>query len=162
MTDSTKGHGSRLFYRRSHFVTHLPKDHLYSPSHGWMAKTDDGVWRVGLTQFAVRMLGEMVDHDFEIAPNTAVNAGQVIGWIEGFKAISDVFCFTKGDFLGGNPQLEEQIELINQAPYAQGWLYRVRGQPDSKCMDVYSYRDLLDKTIDKMLEKQQTEEAGSS
>ena len=51
-----------LHYKRSHFATQLPMAYLYSPSHAWLARMEDGRWRVGLTKFATRMLGEMVDH----------------------------------------------------------------------------------------------------
>lgn len=150
--------GKTLFYKRSHFVTHLPVDYLYSPSHCWLARQSENEWRVGMTKFATRMLGEMVDHGFEVAADAPVQTGQVIGWVEGFKAISDVYCVVQGQFGGGNPALQQKINLIDEEPYGNGWLYRVKGQPDNRCMDVHAYRVLLDKTIDKILEKQKAEE----
>jgi glycine cleavage system H protein len=149
-----------LFYKRSRFVTHLPVDHLYSPAHGWIARREDDLWRVGLTKFATRMLGEMVDHGFEVQSGAPVQPGQVVGWVEGFKAISDLFCIATGEFAGPNVALKERIALIDRDPYAAGWLYEVKGQPDAKCMSVHAYVRLLDKTIDKILEKQKAGEAG--
>jgi glycine cleavage system H protein len=149
-----------LFYRRSRFVTHLPVEYLYSPSHSWIARHDEsGLWRVGLTKFATRMLGETVDHGFETALSAPVAPGQIVGWIEGFKAISDLFCIAGGNFAGGNPVLKEKITLVNKDCYGAGWLYLVKGTPDSKCVDVHGYRTILDKTIDKILEKQKSEES---
>ena len=49
------------FYKRSNFVTHLPVECLYSPSHFWLRKVGDSRWRVGFTKFATRMLGEIVE-----------------------------------------------------------------------------------------------------
>ena len=147
-----------LHYRRSRFVTDLPVDFCYSPSHYWLAPQEGGVWRVGLTKFATRMLGEMVEHGFEIPPGATVASGQIIGWVEGFKAIADVFCVADGSFLGANSALKEKITLINQEPYGAGWLYAVNGRPDANGLDVHAYRDLLDKTIDKILERQQRED----
>ena len=148
-----------LFYKRSNFVTHLPLAYLYSPSHFWIARQADDTWRVGLTKFATRMLGEMVDHGFEIEPNTSVAPGQIVGWVEGFKAISDVYCIAAGTFLGGNPALKEKISLMDKEPHTNGWLYAVRGQPDARCMDVNTYRTHLDRTIDIILSKQKSEGA---
>jgi glycine cleavage system H protein len=148
-----------LFYKRSHFVTHLPLTHLYSRSHYWLAQQDDGTWRVGLTRFATRMLGEMVDHGFETEPNTNVAVGQIIGWVEGFKAISDVYSVAEGTFLGANPALRERIALIDKDCYAGGWVYAVRGTPDAKCLDVHGYREHLDRAIDLILSKQKSAEA---
>jgi glycine cleavage system H protein len=147
-----------LRYKRSRFVTQLPVDYLYSPSHAWLAREADSVWRIGITKFATRMLGDMVDHGFEVAMGAPVRSGQIIGWLEGFKAISDIFCVVDGNFSGINPVLKEKITLVNKEPYGAGWLYEVRGRPDAKCMDVHAYKALLDKTIDKILEKQKAEE----
>ncbi|PYJ58087.1 MAG: glycine cleavage system protein H [Verrucomicrobia bacterium] len=147
-----------LHYKRSRFVTLLPVDYLYSPSHGWIARQEDDLCRVGFTKFAVRILGDMVGHGFEIEPGAPVQPGQIVGWIEGFKAISDLFCIAEGQFAGPNPLLKEKITLVNKDPYGQGWLYMVKGKPDTKCVDVHGYRAILDKTIDKILEKQKSEE----
>jgi len=147
-----------LQYKRSHFVTQLPVDYLYSPSHCWIADQAEGLWRVGLTKFATRMLGEMVDHGFEIETDAPVESGQIIGWVEGFKAISDIFCIAEGNFSGPNPVLKEKITVINKDPYGAGWLYVVKGKPDAKCVDVRDYQAILDKTIDKILEKQKDPE----
>jgi len=147
-----------LHYKRSRFVTQLPVDYLYSPSHGWIARQEGDLWHVGFTKFAVRMLGDMVDHGFEIEPGAPVQPGQIVGWIEGFKAISDLFCIAEGNFAGANPLLKERITVVNKDPYGEGWLYMVKGKPDSKCVDIHGYHAILDKTIDKILEKQKSEE----
>lgn len=147
-----------LPYKRSRFSTQLPLDYLYSPSHYWIARQEDETWHVGLTKFATRMLGEMVDHGFELESGAPISSGQIIGWVEGFKAISDVFCIADGKFSGANPLLKEKITLISKDPYAVGWLYSVRGRPDAKCLDVHAYKSILDQTIDRILEKQKAHE----
>lgn len=153
------GKPATLFYKRSHFVTHLPTDYLYSRSHFWLAQQASGEWRVGLTKFATRMLGDMVDHGFEMEADAPVAVGQIIGWVEGFKAISDVYCVATGTFLGGNAALREKIALIDKQPYGEGWLYAARGKPDEKCLDVHGYREHLDRAIDLILSKQKTEQS---
>lgn len=147
-----------IFYKRSNFVTHLPADALYSPSHFWLAKNDDGMWRVGFTKFATRMLGEIVEHAFTLEKAAAVKPGQIIGWVEGFKALTDLYCVGEGTFAGGNPALKENIALLGGKPYGEGWLYAFDGQPDARCTGVEGYRALLDGTIDRILEKQKSEE----
>ena len=148
-----------VFYKRSNFVTHLPSDFLYSPTHFWLEPLGDERWRVGFTKFATRMLGEIVDHQFEVQPGAAVQAGQIIGSIEGFKAISDLYCVADGAFEAGNPALAGAIELVTKEPYGAGWLYVVKGTPDPRCGPLEEYRRLLDTTIDRILEKQQAGEA---
>ena len=106
-------------------------------------------------KFATRMLGDMVDYGFELKPGEAVANGQIIGWVEGFKAISDVYCVLEGSFSIVNPALKDKITAINKDSYGSGWLYEVRGQPDPKCVDVHAYQILLDQTIGRILAKQQ-------
>jgi len=147
-----------LHYKRSRFTTQLPLDYLYSPSHCWIARQEGELWRVGFTKFATRMLGDMVDHGFETGLDAPVQPGQVVGWIEGFKAISDLYCIATGNFAGANSHLKDRINVVNRDPYGEGWLYMVKGEPDNRCVDVHAYGAILDKTIDKILEKQKTEE----
>ena len=146
--------GKTLHYKRSNFATQLPVDYLYTPSHAWLAQVDKDRWRVGLTKFATRMLGEMVDHGFDVEPETKVECGQILGWVEGFKAISDLYCVATGHFVGSNPALKEKINLITKDPYGAGWLYEIRGAPDPRSQEVRAYRDHLDQTIDRILAQQ--------
>ena len=140
-----------IFFKRSHFATQLPADALYSPSHYWLRREPDGLWRVGFSKFAVRMLGDLVDQAFEIPVGTAIQPGKILGWIEGFKAISDIYGVVDGVFQGGNPALKGRLDQINDAPYGAGWLYQAAGEPDRNCMPVRDYADLLNATIDRML-----------
>ncbi len=147
-----------ILYKRATFVTQLPVAHLYSPSHAWLARSDDGSWRVGYTKFALRMLGELVDIQFDRASGAAILPGEILGSIEGFKAVSDVYSVGEGVFLGANPSLKDNLEGLARDPYAGGWLYAFEGQPDSRGLDVAAYQNLLDATIDRILAQQKPEE----
>ncbi|MBZ4217888.1 glycine cleavage system protein H, partial [Klebsiella aerogenes] len=76
-----------------------------------------GRWRVGFTKFALRMLGELVDVQFEKPPGAPVQTGEILGSIEGFKALSDLYCVGKGTFVGGNPALRDDLECLARRPY---------------------------------------------
>ena len=140
-----------LYYKRSRFSTRLPWDRLYTASHFWVQETTPGVWRVGLTKFAARMLGDIVDLEFETREGEPVEVGQTIGWLEGFKAVADLYSVAHGEFLGANEALAGDITLVESEPYKRGWLYRVRGEPAEPRLDVHAYVALLDTTIDAML-----------
>jgi len=124
---------------------------MYSPSHYWLAQQADGAWRIGLTRFAKRMLGDIVEYEFSVRADDTVQPGQEIGWVEAFKAVSDIYCVAAGTFLGPNPRLEDDPALIDSDPHGAGWLYAVDGEPDSRCTDAHGYAKLLDGQIDKML-----------
>ena len=82
-------------------------------------------------------------------------SGEIVGSVEGFKAISDLYSPIEGLFVEGNPALAQDPERIGSDPYGDGWLFRIHGTPDARCGDWESYRSLLDATIDRMLEKQE-------
>jgi glycine cleavage system H protein len=140
-----------LIYKRARFGTRLPTDRAYTRSHFWVREAGSGVWRVGLTNFATRMLGDIVEYDFEVEPAQPVQLGQKIGWIEGFKAVSDLYSVVEGEFVGANLDLRGDITLLETDPYERGWLYQVNGQPDPGRVDAAGYTTILDATIDKML-----------
>ena len=151
-----------IYYKRSRFSTRLPVDRRYTGAHYWLLEESAGVWRVGFTKFATRMLGDLVEYEFSVPPGGTVSIGQNIGWIEGFKAISTIYSVAEGEFLGLNEMLQRDITSVESHPSGDGWLYRVRGRPEPKSVDVHGYVALLDATIDKMLKSryQQAEENG--
>jgi glycine cleavage system H protein len=143
-----------LFFKRSHFATHLPTDALFSPTHYWLRREPGGLWRVGFSKFAVRMLGELVDQSFDTPVGAPIKAGGILGWIEGFKAISDIYGVVDGVFQGGNPDLKADLSRVHEDPYDSGWLYRASGEPDANCVPAEQYAAWLHATIDRMLEQQ--------
>ena len=140
-----------LYYRRSRFTTRLPRDRRYSPAHYWLFEESPGIWRVGLTKFATRMLGEIVEFDLTVAPGTNVELGDEIGSIEGLKAVTSVFAAGSGILLGEGASLRRDVTLAESDPYGEGWLYRLRGAPASDAVDAEGYVAILDGTIDRML-----------
>lgn len=146
----------KIAYKRERFTTRLPVDYSYTASHYWLSSCADvdadtaNHSRIGMTQFAARMLGEIVEYDFEIAVDAALEPGQTIGWIEGFKATSDLFAVGEGTFAGANPALESDPVIAHNRPYDQGWLYAIRGLKIDTTMDVHAYIKHLDLCIDRI------------
>ena len=138
-------------YKRSRFSTRLPADRRYTAAHCWLLEESPGIWRVGFTRFATRMLGDLVEYGFSVDPGDAVIVGQDIGSIEGFKAVTTIFCAAEGEFRGAGDALGSDITLAESDPYGRGWLYRVRGHPDPASVDAHGYVGILDATIDRML-----------
>jgi glycine cleavage system H protein len=141
-----------IHYKRSRFSTRLPWDRLYTASHFWVFEAEPGRWRVGLTKFAARMLGDIVDLEFEVAEGAAIEVGDVIGSLEGFKARTVLYAVLQGRFLGGNPALATSLDVLDSDRYGAGWLYAVEGAPDPAALDAAGYAAVLDATIEKMRE----------
>ena len=143
-----------FYYRRLLFRTRLLGDRLYTPSHFWVQQQADGLWRVGLTKFASRMLGDVVEIGFGRKAGEPVEIGEAIGWFEGFKAMSDLYSVAGGVFCGANPLFADNIAVIDDDRYQRGWLYEVNGNVDPAVMDMHAYAALLDETIDRMRQSQ--------
>lgn len=141
-----------LDYQRARFHCTLPTDRWYTAGHYWAqavepAVGDQKVWRVGLTPFALRILGEIVEFEFESVPGSAVAVGDTIGWMEAFKATTELFSVARGTFVEANPALSEDIDLLQRDGYGKGWLYMVKGDLDPNIVDAYGYTALLDRFI---------------
>jgi glycine cleavage system H protein len=149
-------------YKHARFSARFPETFRYSRSHYWMAPVEgeENLWRIGFTKFATRMLGELVDCEWKSPAGSPVEPGDNIGWVEGFKAASDVFCVMRGAFAEGNPILREDACIVRTDPYEQGWLYAVRGEPEEDSLDVHQYIALLDATIRRMAETTHAEDDG--
>ncbi len=141
-------------FKHARFSARFPDTFRYSPSHYWMAPVDGdtGLWRIGFTKFATRMLGELVDCEWQRKAGEAIQPGDTVGWVEGFKAASDVYSVMLGQFAGGNPVLDEDACIVRTDPYEIGWLYSVRGEPEPGSLDVGGYIDHLAAIITRMAE----------
>lgn len=141
-----------LRYKHARFSARFPAAYRYSASHYWMAQQpgQPGLWRVGFTKFATRMLGELVEARFDVAPGDPVAPGQQIGYVEGFKAASDLYCVLRGDFAGGNPGLDIDACVVRSSPYEEGWLYAALGEPEEDSLDAAGYIAHLNALIEKM------------
>jgi glycine cleavage system H protein len=148
-------------FKHARFSARFPESYSYSRSHYWMTRVEgqEGVWRVGFTKFATRMLGELVDCEWKKQLGEAVEPGQNIGWVEGFKAASDVYCVMNGSFVEGNPYLKQDACVVRSDPYEVGWLYAVKGQPEADHLDVHGYIEYLSGIIHKMAEEGHGEES---
>lgn len=139
-------------FKHARFSARFPEGFRYSPSHYWMSQVEgeEGLWHVGFTKFATRMLGELVDSQFPLEIGTPIEPGQTIGSVEGFKAASDVYCVMDGTFAGTNAILQADACIVKSDPYVDGWLYAARGEPEPDSLDVHEYVELLGKIIQKM------------
>ncbi len=152
--------GGTISYQRARFITELPADRLYTPSHYWLREESEGVWRIGFTKLAVWLMGDPVEYGFSIRPGSAVTPGQEIGWVEGLKALHAIISVAGGEFLGAGDEIESAVALIESDPYERGWLYRVRGRPAPDSFDVHRYVTALDQAIDETLLDRQEECGG--
>jgi glycine cleavage system H protein len=117
-----------------------PEDLLYHPEHDW-ARVEDGQATLGITWFAQDALGEVVFFDLP-AVGTSVSKDAPYAEVESVKAVSDVIAPLSGEIVEINDSLTDSPQLINEDPYGEGWLVKVRlADPSERdaLMDAGSY-----------------------
>jgi len=121
-----------------------PQDLLYHPEHDW-ARVEDGEATFGITWFAQDQLGEVVFFDPPEVGRT-IAANESYSEVESVKAVSDVIAPLSGEVSAVNEALADTPEKINDDPYGEGWLVRVRLSDPSEAdalLDSGAYRQRL-------------------
>jgi glycine cleavage system H protein len=117
-----------------------PEDLLYHPEHDW-ARVEGGQATLGITWYAQDALGEVVF--FEAPPvGTSLKKDTPYAEVESVKAVSDVVAPLSGEIVEVNEALVESPQVINDDPYGEGWLVKVRlADPSERdeLMDAGSY-----------------------
>ena len=122
-----------------------PDDLLYHPEHDW-ARVEGDQATFGITWYAQDSLGEVVFYDPPEVGAT-VSRDSPYAEVESVKAVSDVIAPLSGEIVEVNGVLAESPELINQGPYAEGWLVKVRLAEPAEAEELLSaadYRKLLE------------------
>jgi glycine cleavage system H protein len=121
-----------------------PDDLLYHPEHDW-ARVDGDQATFGITWYAQDSLGEVVFFD-PPAIGTQITKDEPYTEVESVKAVSDVFAPLSGEVVAVNDALAGKPETINEDPYGEGWLVKVRLSDPSEAgslMDAASYEASL-------------------
>ena len=106
-------------------MSKVPGDLRYATSHEWVRTLPDGSVEIGITDHAQSALGDLVFVEVPEA-GRVLAAGDACAVVESVKAASDVYSPLDGEVLAGNESLATQPELINQDPYGQGWILRLK------------------------------------
>ena len=130
----------------------VPDDRRYTAEHLWLrvdgSNPDDAV--VGITDFAQQELGDVVY--VEVITNGSPSApGDPLGEIESAKAVSELVVPIACEIVAHNERLDDRPELVNESPYGDGWIARLRlhnRDELSQLLDAAAYRAMLPELID--------------
>ncbi len=121
-----------------------PTDLRYHPEHDWVrVEGDEAV--MGITWYAQDALGEVVYYD-PPAVGATIAKDAAYGELESVKAVSDIFAPASGEVVAVNPGVADRPEVVNDDPYGEGWLIRVRLSDPAELdqlMDEPAYRAYL-------------------
>ena len=121
-----------------------PADLLYHSEHDW-ARVEGDEATFGITWYAQDALGEVVYFDLPKV-GTTVSSGEAYAEVESVKAVSDVYAPLSGEIVAVNDRLADQPEAINEDPYGNGWLVKVKLSDPSETdalMDAAAYEASL-------------------
>jgi glycine cleavage system H protein len=122
-----------------------PENLHYTADHEWVEELDGGTVRVGITAFAQNALGDVVYVSLP-AVGDSLTSGETCGEVESTKSVSDLYAPLTGEVTGVNSALDGAPELVNTAPYTDGWMYELRpadADAVSGLLDVAAYREGL-------------------
>ena len=122
-----------------------PDDLLYHPEHDWARVTGDEAV-LGVTWYAQDALGELVHYE---APDVGatIEKGSSYGEVESVKAVSDLISPLSGEVLEVNQKVVDAPETVNEDPYGDGWLIRIRItnlDEQSDLLDLAAYKKVLE------------------
>ena len=106
-------------------MSNIPADLKYTKSHEWLKLAADGTAVIGITEHAQDQLGDMVYVEVPDAGRN-VGAGDACAVVESVKAASDVYAPVAGEVIEGNAALGDTPEAVNQDPYGNGWLLKMK------------------------------------
>lgn len=107
-------------------MSEIPEGFLYTEEHEYLRPgEDDGVYFVGVTDYAQGELGDVVFVELP-EPGATFEKMEAFGTIEAVKAVSDLFCPVKAEVLEVNSGLDDEPALVNSDPYGDGWMIKIR------------------------------------
>lgn len=110
-----------------------PSDLRYDREHEWV-RLEGEIATIGITHYAQDQLGEVVYVDLPSVGDEAV-AGESFGEIESVKSVSELFSPVSGEIVEVNDALSNAPELVNESPYGDGWMIKVRVADPATALD---------------------------
>ena len=122
----------------------FPENLKYTKDHEWVSMDGD-VATIGVTEFAQSELGDIVFVEIETEGET-LSQNEVFGTIEAVKTVSDLFMPISGEIVAINSDLEDAPESVNESPYENGWMVKIKASDLSEVdglMDANAYKSLI-------------------
>jgi glycine cleavage system H protein len=126
-------------------MSDIPSELKYTEDHEWILLQDDGTALVGITDHAQESLGDITFVDLP-QPGDSFSQGETFGAVESVKAASDLYMPVSGEIIEVNPALDGAPESVNNDPYGDAWMIKVKVTDASeldKLLDADAYAAIL-------------------
>jgi glycine cleavage system H protein len=131
--------GNEFILAQNQVNMNFPEELKYTKDHEWI-KTDGDVAIVGITDYAQSELGDIVYVEVE-TEGEELDREEVFGTIEAVKTVSDLFMPVSGEVIEFNESLEDDPETVNNDPYSDGWIIKIKMSDTSELDDLLSASD---------------------
>ncbi len=121
-------------------MSKVPSDLKFTNDHEWLRLEEDGSMRIGITDHAQSALGDVTFVDLP-GPGDQFSAGDSFGVVESVKAVSDLYMPVDGEILEVNEGVADGPEAVNQDPYGDGWLVRIKPDESASTDNLLSPSD---------------------
>ena len=128
-------------------MSYVPDNLKYTASHEWLEDLGNGVYRVGITEFAQAQLGDIVFVELPEIDESYAQEDEC-GVVESVKTASDIYCPLVGTVVAVNDALEDTPELINDSPYDDGWIFELELGEDADIDSLLSAEDYRNSIVD--------------
>lgn len=112
-------------------MSNVPTELKYAASHEWVRNEGNGIFTVGITEHAQELLGDMVFVELPEEGDT-LSVGDDCAVAESVKAASDIYAPISGEVVEINEELEDSPETVNNDPYGDGWLFKIKAEDESE------------------------------
>ncbi|MCC5879714.1 MAG: glycine cleavage system protein GcvH [Idiomarina sp.] len=112
-------------------MSNVPTELKYAPSHEWVRNEGNGIFTVGISEHAQELLGDMVFVELPEEGDT-FSVGDDCAVAESVKAASDIYAPLSGEIVEVNEELEDSPETVNNDPYGDGWLFKIKAEDESE------------------------------
>jgi len=120
----------------------VPEELQYTRSHEWV-RTEDDTATIGITDYAQEELGDIVYVELP-EEGATFDAGDSFGSVESVKAVSDLYTPVGGEVVEANEALGDNPEKINEDPYGDGWIVKLRVSDEGDLLSASDYEQLLE------------------
>ncbi len=127
----------------------FPKDRFYMKSHEWVKDIGDGMWLMGISDYAQKMLREISYVQFE-ETGESFDAKEVITVVEALKATGDIYAPFNCELVENNLTLDDNPELVTESPYYKGYLIKIKALDDdrSNLISAEDYAKIVEQELE--------------
>lgn len=127
-------------------MSNFPSELKYTKDHEWLRDNGDGSATIGITEFAQSELGDIVFVEINEDAGSSISKDDIFGTVEAVKTVSELYMPVDAEIIEINEKLESNPEFVNEDPYGEGWMVRIKLNNPAQLKDLLSsdgYQEII-------------------